>query len=132
MKYVLDTHAWFWALTEPGRIPASVRKALENPRNAPHGLSAISVWELAKLVQKGRIRLTIPLSDWMARALDPDWIELIPLSPQICVDSTALPGGFHADPADELIVATARSAGAALVTADKHLRSYPSVKSEWS
>ena len=132
MKYVLDTHVWFWALTDPAKIPARVRKALEDPKNAPHGLSAISVWELAKLVQKGRIRLTIPLSDWIAKALDPAWIEVIPLSPQICVDSTNLPGGFHSDPADELIVASARSAGATLVTADRHLRNYPSVRSEWS
>lgn len=131
MKYVLDTHVWFWALTDPGRIPARLRRALENPRNAPLGLSAISVWELAKLVQKGRIRLTIPLSDWMARGLDPGWIEIVPLSPQICVDSTVLPGDFHADPADEMIVATARATGATLVTADKHLLGYTSVKSEW-
>ena len=132
MKYVLDTHTWFWSLAGWDHLPAKVRGILENPRNAPFGLAAISVWELAKLVEKERITLTIPLSDWIQRALDPDLIELLPLSPQIAVDATTLPGDFHSDPADELIIATARLNNATLITADKRILAYDSVKTFWA
>lgn len=132
MKYVLDTHTWFWSLAGWDHLPPKVRGILENPRNAPFGLAAISVWELAKLVEKERISLTIPLSDWIQRALDPDLIELLSLSPQIAIDSTTLPGGFHSDPADELIIATARLNNATLITADKRILAYDSVKTFWA
>jgi PIN domain nuclease of toxin-antitoxin system len=132
MKYVLDTHAWFWGLADWNRLPAKVRAVLENPSNAPFGLSAISLWELAKLVERGRITLTIPLSEWIARALDPDLVEVLPLTQQVAVDSTTLPGDFHSDPADEIIVATARLHDATLITADKRVRAYESVKTLWA
>jgi PIN domain nuclease of toxin-antitoxin system len=131
MKYVLDTHAWFWSLTDPDQLPAKVRGILENPRNAPFGLAAISLWELAKLVEKGRITLTIPLSEWITRALDPALVEILPLTPQVAIDSTTLPENFHSDPADELIIATARLHDATLITADKKIHGYRSVKTLW-
>ncbi len=131
MKYVLDTHVWFWCLDGMDRVPPRVRAILENARNAPFGLSAISLWELSKLVQKGRIILTIPLAEWIQRAIDPDVIEILPLSQQVAVDSTMLPGGYHSDPADELIIATARLHEATLITADQRIHAYPSVKTLW-
>lgn len=131
MKYVLDTHAWFWGLTNPDQLPAKIRGVLENPRNAPFGLAAISLWELAKLVEKGRITLTIPLSEWINRALDPALMEILPLTPQVAVDSTTLPGNFHSDPADELIIATTRLHDATLITADRKIHGYTSVKTLW-
>jgi PIN domain nuclease of toxin-antitoxin system len=131
MKYVLDTHAWFWSLTDPDQLPSKVRSVLENPRNAPFGLAAISLWELAKLVEKRRITLTIPLSEWISRALDPALIEVLPLTPQVAVDSTTLPGNFHSDPADELIIATTRLHDATLITADRKIHGYGSVKTLW-
>ena len=131
MKYVLDTHAWFWSLTDPDQLPAKARGVLENPRNAPFGLAAISLWELAKLVEKGRITLTIPLSEWINRALDPVLIEVLPLTPQVAVESTTLPANFHSDPADELIIATTRLHDATLITADKKILGYSSVKTLW-
>ena len=132
MKYVLDTHAWFWSLMDPGQLPAKVRDLLENPRNAPFGLASISLWELAKLVEKGRITLTIPLSEWTSKALDPDLIQLLPLTQQVAIDSTTLPDDFHSDPADELIIATARLHNATLITADKKIQRYNSVKTLWA
>lgn len=131
MKYVLDTHAWFWSLEDWDRLPAAVRTVLENGRNAPFGLAAISLWELAKLVEKGRIRLTLPLSEWISRALDPELIEVLPLTPQVAADSTMLPEGFHSDPADEMIIATARQHNATLITADRSIHAYDSVKTLW-
>ena len=132
MKYLLDTHAWFWSLTDPDQLPAKVRSVFENPRNVPFGLAAISLWELAKLVEKGRITLTIPLSEWVRRATDPEVIEILPLTPQVAIDSTTLPGGFHSDPADELIIATTRLHDATLITADRRIQGYGSVKTLWT
>jgi PIN domain nuclease of toxin-antitoxin system len=132
VKYVLDTHVWFWALEAPEEIPGRVRAELEDPANAPFGLPAVSLWELAKLAQKGRIRLTMPLREWMDRAVHPDLIEVIPLSRDVAVESTCLPDAFHSDPADELIVATARLQRAALITADKKILAYRHVQTLWA
>lgn len=132
MNFILDTHAWFWSLADLSAIPPKVRAVLQNPRNTPFGLAAISLWEFSKLVEKGRITLTIPVSEWLSRALDPEMIRVLPLTPQVAVDSTALPDGFRSDPADELIVATTRLHNATLITADKRIRRYPSVKTLWA
>jgi PIN domain nuclease of toxin-antitoxin system len=131
MKYLFDTHAWFWSLEMLDRLPAGVRAVLSNPGNAPFGISVMSLWEFAKLVQKGRIKLTVPVQEWVRRALDPDLLELVPLSAEIAVDSAMLPDGFCSDPVDEILVATARLHGAMLITADKKLRSYRHVKTFW-
>jgi PIN domain nuclease of toxin-antitoxin system len=131
MTYLLDTHTWFWALTAPAKLPAKTRQLLLHRAHAPFGLTAISVWEFAKLVQKGRITLTIPVREWVTRAIDPDLIEVVPLSPAIALESTMLPGAFHADPADELLAATARVHNLTLLTADRRLRAYPHVKTCW-
>lgn len=131
MRCLLDTHAWLWALQDLGRLPEQVRRVLSNHAHLPFELSAISLWEVAKLCQKGRLRLTVPLREWMGRALDPDMIQAIPLSPDIVEESASLPGGFQADPADELIVATARVRDATLITGDGRIRRYPHVRTLW-
>lgn len=77
------------------------------------------------------MRLTLPLREWMERALDADWIEIQPLSRDVAIESVSLPERFHADPADELIVATARLCHATLITADERLQAYPHVKTLW-
>ncbi|OQA23980.1 MAG: Ribonuclease VapC22 [Verrucomicrobia bacterium ADurb.Bin345] len=132
MKFVLDTHTWFWSLADWHALPPRARTVLSNPRHAPFGLAAISLWELAKLVEKGRITLTIPVSEWIRRAQDPDLITILPLTGQVAIDSTTLPDGFHSDPADELIIATARLHNATLITADKRIQRYGSVKTLWA
>ncbi len=104
---------------------------LDRVANAPYGVSAISLWELAKLVQKKRIRLVVPVSEWMDRALDPVFIQVIPLSSDIVVESTTLPGAFQSDPADEMIVATARIHQATLITRDDRMRAYDHVNTIW-
>lgn len=131
VSHVLDTHAWFWAMQNPDRLPAPVRKVLVDVACLPMELSAISLWEMAKLAQKGRIRLTIPLQEWMAHATHPDMVRVIPLSPEIVTESTVLPAGFSSDPADELIVATARIRHATLITCDERIRRYPHVRTLW-
>jgi PIN domain nuclease of toxin-antitoxin system len=131
VRYVLDTHVWFWAMEMLERVPRKVQAVLFDETRAPLGVSAISLWEMAKLVQKGRIRLSIPLAEWFERALDPDMIEVIPLSANLALASTTLPENFASDPADELIVAATRSLNATLITADRRILAYPHVRTLW-
>jgi len=92
------------------------------------GVSAISLWEIAKLVELGRLELNVPLEKWFEQALDYPGIRVIELTSEIAVESTRLPGEFHRDPADQIIVATARILKCALVTSDERILDYPHVK----
>jgi PIN domain nuclease of toxin-antitoxin system len=92
------------------------------------GVSIISCWEVAKLVERGRLELTIPVERWIEQALAYPEVELLQLTPRIVVESTQLPGEFHRDPADQMLVATARVYDIPLLTADSKLLDYPHVK----
>ena len=131
MRYLLDTHTLIWALEAPERLPAQVQAILGDPANLPFGVAAISPWEIALLSTHGRLQLGRPVSDWLAAALHPDFVSLLPLLPAIAVDSCTLPGSFHADPADRMIVATARHHGLTLLTADAAIRAYPHLRTLW-
>ena len=132
MKYLLDTHVWVWWHANPRRLSLRVRDLI----GAPAGyeellLSAISPWEFAKLVEKGRLGISCDPEDWVEQALRMAKLRLIPLSPRIACRSTQLPGPFHNDPADQIIVATAREEGATILTRDARIRDYPHVPSLW-
>lgn len=85
------------------------------------GISAISCWEIAKLVEYNRLSLPLPIQDWMTQALSYPGIVLLELSLEIAIDSTQLPQPFHKDPADQLIVATARVHNVPLVACDQKI-----------
>ena len=124
-EFILDTHVWLWLLEGNPRLKISVRKRIE--KNVPKnnlGVSAISVWEIAMLEAKGRIIFNKECSEWIKLALSAPGISLIPITPEIAVASTRLPEIIHGDPADRIIVATARSCGSTLITADKTLIDY--------
>jgi PIN domain nuclease of toxin-antitoxin system len=87
-------------------------------------LSVISVWELGLLESKGRIHLHTSCARWVEEALAMPGLTVAPLTPAIAIESSRLPGKFHADPADRIIVATARALGARLLTSDKNIRAY--------
>ena len=87
-------------------------------------ISAMSVWELSMLATEGRVTLRMPLLEWVREALKTPGLSLVPLSPEIAVESTQLPGRFHGDPADRIIVASARYTGATLLTRDRGILSY--------
>lgn len=91
------------------------------------GVSAISCWEIAKLVEYGRLELPVSLDEWFDQALDYPGVQLLALTPEIAIESARLPGEFHRDPADQLIVATARVYGCPLVTSDEKIVNYPHV-----
>src|SRR5262245_49444939 len=106
---VLDTCAWLWMCSAPKKLSRAAREAIERDRKHDGVVvSVMSVWEIAKLVQKGKLAFTITCREWLAAAITSDGITMHPLTPDICVESTELPGSFHGDPADQLIVATAR------------------------
>jgi PIN domain nuclease of toxin-antitoxin system len=126
---VLDTATWIWRASDPKRLTTSARRAIDQ---AEHALvSAISVWEVAMLVARRRIQLDRPVEHWVDIALALPGIQLAPLEPAIAVRSTKLPGEFHPDPADRIIVATALEKAVPIITPDDRIRSYPHVQSAW-
>ena len=93
--------------------------------------AAISIWEVAKLVEKNKIRLSVGMDQWVAQALDMHQFQFLPLSPEIAIESTRLPPPFHQDPADQIIVASARLFDATLLTVDQLILDYPHVRTLW-
>jgi PIN domain nuclease of toxin-antitoxin system len=127
---VLDTHIWIWWVDESKKLSQRSKEIIE--QNIEHGLgvSIISCWEAAKLVELGRLELTLPVREWITAALAYPGVRLLALTPDMAVDSTQLPGEFHRDPADQLIVATARFYDVLLLmlTHDSKLLDYAHVK----
>jgi PIN domain nuclease of toxin-antitoxin system len=111
---VLDTHVWIWALEGTGGdlSNATIRVIEQAAGSGDVAVAAISVWELAMLEAKGRISLSRSVEEWVAAALTAPGVRLVDLAPEIALDSTRLPGLAHADPADRMIIATARVLGA--------------------
>jgi PIN domain nuclease of toxin-antitoxin system len=124
---VLDTHIWIWWVHGDSRLTASQIQHLKNNEASGLGVSVISTWEVAKLLEVGRLNLSSPIDQWMSQALAYPGIHLLELTPRIAIESTRLPGSFHRDPADQIIVATARIHGCAVLTADAKILGYPHV-----
>jgi len=125
---VLDTHIWVWWVHDAPQLTENQRKLLRENEEQGLGISAISCWEVAKLVEYNRLKLPCPISDWFAQALAYPGVQLLNLTPRIAVESTQLPGAFHGDPADQIIVATARVYDCELLTADDRILKYSHVK----
>jgi PIN domain nuclease of toxin-antitoxin system len=121
---VLDTHIWIWLVSDPSRLTESQTATIEEAMGEGLGVSAISVWEVAKLVELGRLELDRPVSEWIEQALDSPGIRLVELTPAVAVASTQLPVSFHRDPADQIIVTMARLLGGPLVTSDRKILDY--------
>ena len=124
---VLDTHAWIWWVDDHPRLKRSVRDRIDAERDVC--VSAISLLEIATAVSHGRLVLKPTAERWLEIAQLAEQIRIEPLTDMLCIQSTTLPGEFHRDPADRLIVALARLLEADLVTADQKILSYSNVKS---
>ena len=94
-------------------------------------LSAISPWEFSKLLEKGRLGISCEPEMWIEQALQMPKLRLVPLTPSIAYRSTKLPAPFHTDPADQIIVATAREENATIITKDQRIQAYTHVRSMW-
>ena len=125
---LLDTHAWVWWVNESLMASKDMLRIIQEHQGDGLGVSIISCWEVAKLVERGRLELTMPVERWIEQALAYPEVELLQLTPRIVVESTQLPGEFHRDPADQMLVATARVYDIPLLTADSKLLDYPHVK----
>lgn len=125
---VLDTHIWIWWVTQSPQLTVRQRQFIQSRQAEGLGISAIFCWEIAKLVERGRLALTLPALDWINAALQYPGVRRLELTPEIAVESTQLPGSFHRDPADQIIVATARFYDCELLTADANILAYPHVR----
>jgi PIN domain nuclease of toxin-antitoxin system len=124
--WLLDTHVWIRLVNgDPTlNLPAFLSGIRQREDGGQLLLAAISLWETAMLVSKGRLSLTLPVRDWLERATRLPGLSVIQLDAEIAADSCFLPGSFHGDPADRLITATARCRDAILVTFDQALLDY--------
>lgn len=124
---ILDTHIWIWWVHDtPLLSPRQIEEIKKNESDGI-GISAISCWEIAKLVEYKRLELSLPLHEWFEDALNYPGIQLVALTPEIAIESTRLPGEFHRDPSDQIIVATARVHSCPLITSDGKILNYPHV-----
>lgn len=122
---LLDTHVLIWSLQDAASLGPEARVLLDEQILAD-GLmiSAITMWEIALLAKKSRIALGMDVSKWIEDALAIPGLALGALDPSIAIDSVMLPGDFHSDPADRIIIATARHHGLPLLTADQAILDY--------
>lgn len=130
---VLDTHVLVWWVSAGTPLSTAALKAIaaEQKSGGQILISAITPWEIAMLIRKGRMELTMDLDEWLAAIEARDAVRVVPISVRVAVQSVRLPGEFHSDPADRMIVALAREANAPLITADDKIRAYPHVRSIW-
>ncbi len=122
MSLLLDTHILVWWLSDRDRLSRRQRGAVETAsETSPLLVSDITLWEVAMLHGLGRLRFSIPLREWLERAVAPPLVRRVGVSPAIAAELADLPETFHRDPADRILVATARLLGATLVTQDRRI-----------
>ncbi|HNY87789.1 MAG TPA: type II toxin-antitoxin system VapC family toxin [Candidatus Hydrogenedentes bacterium] len=125
---LLDTHVWVWWITEDNRLSQKALSFLDRVPPQDVCVRVFSCWEVAMLHSRGRIAFPQSLDDWMALATERVGVGVLPLSISAVLDSCRLPGDFHGDPADRIIVATAREHRCPLVTADEKILRYTGVR----
>jgi PIN domain nuclease of toxin-antitoxin system len=126
---VLDTHSWVWWANDSRDLSRPARRQIEAALREDRLLvSSISVWEVALLVERGRLQLAIAVDEWVARTERIPGLRFVPVNNAIALRSRQLPGRLHKDPADRIIVATALSHGATIVTRDDRIRGYEHVR----
>ena len=122
---LLDTHVWIWLFNGSTELSQQAINLID--RAGSKGkvfISAISVWELSMLVAKNRVSLAQPIHQWVKDSLNQPGVNLSVMSSEIAIESSFLPGNFHGDPADRIIIATARINNFVLLTRDKKIISY--------
>jgi Uncharacterized protein conserved in bacteria len=124
---ILDTHIWIWWVDDHPKLSPQNRNIILAHQTSGLGISIISCWEIAKLVEKNRLTFESSIEEWLELALKYPGIQLLPLNLPIILESTRL-SGFHADPADQIIVATAKINGLSLITQDEKILTYFKIK----
>ena len=128
---VLDTHVWWWTISEPAQLSRKARQLITKMPPEQRAIASISIWEFAMMVTRGRIELTISPDEWLDYAINKTGLTILELNSKIALESCNLPGNFHKDPADRIIVATARVSRSQLITKDQKIIEYPHVTTVW-
>src|SRR5690348_11530575 len=129
---VLDTHVLIWWVDGTAKFSKAAASAIKQAQTQSEiMISSITAWEIAMLVDRGRLTLTMDVSTWLSTVNRVPGLRFVPVDNPIAIGSVNLPGEFHQDPADRIIVATARRFGVSLVTQDRRIRSYPHLKTIW-
>ncbi len=129
MRLLLDTHVWIWAQEQPERLGPRTKRLLTGAEHE-NAVCPISTLEIARLVAAGDVRLSIPLAEWIAQSMATLAAHTLAMSHDVAIEAYALPGTFHRDPADRLLVAAARRNGLTLVSADDRILAYPHVRTQ--
>lgn len=129
---LLDTHALIWYLSNPEELSIKARQAIENAvYNNELYVSSITAWEIAMLVKRGRLELTMDVKDWIAIAESLPYLHFVPVNNRIALKSVNLPDFAYPDPADRIIIATSILLKASVITRDNRILSYQHVNSIW-
>ncbi|MBE9519510.1 MAG: type II toxin-antitoxin system VapC family toxin [Proteobacteria bacterium] len=128
---LLDTHTWIWSHSATKLLSDNVKNLIKKTQTDQRTIASISIWEFAMMVTKGRINVKIDPKRWLNNAIGNSGLRVIELTPEIAMESCNLPGSFHKDPADQIIVATARTHNLTLLTKDRKIIEYPHVKAIW-
>lgn len=125
---ILDTHIWVWWNHNDSKLTNHYQDIINQQRSQGLGICSISLIEISTLVSKKRLVLPCSIKEWFKIALEQKGVQLLSITPEIAIDAYTLPGDFHKDPADRLIVATARIYDVSLLTIDNKILAYPYVK----
>lgn len=131
---VLDTHALIWWVNGDDRLSKPALEAIKNEINKDDGLifvSSITTWEIALLIDKGRLSLTMDIDDWIHTVSAIEKVKFVAVENDTLIQSVRLPGIFHPDPADRIITALARQYAIPLITSDRKIIKYKHVKTIW-
>ncbi len=130
---VLDTHVWVWYVSNPEVLSQNARQAIEQEASGEKliFISVISTWEVALLVSRKRLQLTMDVRDWIAKSEAITFFHFVPIDNNIALASVSLPAPLHQDPADRIVIATALNKGAPLVTKDEKILDYSKVDTIW-
>lgn len=122
---LLDTHTWIWLFNGSTELSQNTIRQIDISGNQGKiFISAISVWELSMLMAKNRVNLSQPIQQWVKNSFSQPGVNLSALLPEVAIESSFLPGEFHGDPADRIIVASARINNLTLLTRDKKILGY--------
>lgn len=129
---LLDTHTWLWLLHDPNQLSPPAQSIItESENNNSILISSISVWEIATKQSLNKLQLPLPIHEWFELAQQQPGTVIEPLSSADAIDSANLPGNFHKDPADRILVAIARRYEIPLITCDQKILNYSHVKTIW-
>ena len=128
---VLDTHTWIWAYSAEKLLSSKAKRIIKNTPAHQRAIASISIWEFAMMSKRGRINVRVTPEQWLDNAIHKTGIQVFDLNARVALESCNLPGKFHKDPADRIIVATARIHNMILITKDQKIIDYPYVEAVW-